>query len=214
MAIALTLPDDFVIETYGGLQSYLTNHLQLDQDTVDSLADFIRLAEYRLSRLVLGPERETTDTLTTTAATQTVALPTDFRQMKQLKLNGDPSYPLAQVTLNVVEGMDYQGRPQTFSIANQQIYLGPIPDDAYTLRISYIQKLAALTADNPTNWLLTDHADVYVYMAAAVIEHHLGNVQNAALYNQLAEAVVEEINAQGNRYRFSGPMRLRSPVVV
>lgn len=214
MAIALILPDDFEIETYAGLQAYLTGHLQLDQDTVDSLPDFIRLAEYRLNRLVLAPERETADTLTTTAASQTVSLPSDFRQMKQLKIEGDPSYPLAQVTLNVVEEMDYQGKPQTFAIANQQLYLGPVPDDAYSLRISYMQKLSALSSDSPKNWLLTNHADAYIYMTAAVVEQHLGNLQNGALYNQLAEAVIEEINEQGNRYRFSGPMRLRSPVVV
>lgn len=216
MAVVITLPDDFEVETYTGLQSFLTSHLQLDQDTVDQLADLIRLAELRLNRLVLAPVRETTTTLATVSGTQTVALPTDFQQARQVKIAGDEStgYPLAPVTPNVVETFDYAGKPQTFAIVGRNLLLGPVPDDAYTLTLTYQAKLAALTSDNQSNWLLENNADAYVYMCSAVIHQHLGDSQNAALNLALAEAVVGEINEQGLRWRNSAPMRLRSSVVV
>lgn len=216
MAIVITLPDSFDIESYDGLQSFLTEHLELDQDTVDQLPNLIRLAEYRLNRLVLAPERETTTTLATAADAQAVALPTGFRQAKQLKISGDNStgYPLEQVTPNVVETYDYAGKPVAYAIMGADLLLGPVPDAVYTLALRYLERLAPLTSDNQTNWLLSENADAYVYMASAVILNHLGDKDNAALYLGMANAVVEEVNEQGRRYRNSAPMRLRSPGIV
>jgi hypothetical protein len=214
MAIVLTLPDSFDIENYAGLQAFLVEHLQLDASTTEQLPNLIRLAEYRLNRLLLTPERETTATLTTTAGTQSVALPTGFRQVRKLKIIGDPGYPLSQVSPNVVETYDYAGRPTVFAIEGANLALGPIPDSVYTLTLLYLSRLAPLTANTQTNWLLTENADAYVFMACSMIEQHLGNAENAALYNGLAEGVCAEINAQGVRFRASTPMRLRSPVVV
>jgi hypothetical protein len=216
MSIVLTLPDDFEIENYTGLQSFLTEHLQLDDETVDQLPNLIRLAEYRLNRLVLAPERETQATLSTTAETQIVALPTGFRQAMQLKILGDQStgYPLEPVSQNVVESYDYPGKPVAYAIVGNSLLLGPVPDAVYTLTLTYIQKLTPLTVNAQTNWLLAENADAYVYMASAVISFHLGDEGAASAYNALAESVMGEINQQGNRKRVSAPMRLRSPVVV
>lgn len=216
MSIILTLPDDFTIENYTGLQDFLIVHLQLDSETVEQLPNLIRLAEYRLNRLVLAPERETTATLTTTAATQAVALPPACRQVKQLKLIGDQStgYPLEQVSQNVVEQYDYAGKPLAFSIVGSNALLGPIPDAAYSLTLTYIAKLTPLTSNAQSNWLLSSNADAYIYMASSVISFHLGDESAASTYNSLAESVMAEINDQGNRKRVSAPMRLRSPVVV
>lgn len=216
MAIVLTLPDEFEIENYTGLQSFLTEHLQLDAATVEQLPNLIRLAEIRLNRLVLAPERETTATLTSTAGTQATALPTDFRQAKQLKILGDAStgYPLDPVTQNVVEGYDHAGKPIAYAIVGSNVLFGPVPDAAYSFTLTYIQRLAPLTANTQTNWLLSENADVYVYMAASIVEQHLGNKESAALYLAIAEGAVAEINEQGNRKRLSAPIRLRSPGVV
>lgn len=216
MAIVLTLPDSFEIENYTGLQAFLVTHLQLDEATAEQLPNLIRLAEYRLNRLLLTPERETTVTLTTTAAVQTVTLPTGFRQVRKLKIAGDTTtgYPLSQVTPNVVETFDYPGRPQVFAIEGNKLALGPVPDSAYTLTLLYLAKLAPLTANTQTNWLLSENADAYIYMACSTVEQHMGNPETASLYNGLAETVCAEINAQGVRFRSSTPARLRSPVVV
>jgi hypothetical protein len=214
MAIVLTLPDEFQIENYEGLQTFLTNHLQLDQDTVEQLPNLIRLAEIRLNRLVLAPERETTLPLATAAGVQYVAQPSDFRQARQLKIDGDGGYPLEAVTLNVVETYDYPGKPVAYAVSGNNFLFGPVPDAVYSLTLTYLAKLAPLNSNTQTNWLLTENAGAYVYMAAAVIEKHRNSQDSAALYLSLAEAAVAEINAQGNRKRNAGPIRLRSPVVV
>lgn len=216
MTIAISLPDDFSIENYEGLQTFLIDHLELDAGTQAQLANLIRLAELRLSRALLAPGRDTTGTVATVSGTQTVSLPSDFAQMRQLRIAGDNStgYPLEAVTLNTVEAYDYSGKPTVYAIHGDTIILGPIPDAAYTLNLRYEQKLTALTDNSQTNWVLANHADAYVYMAAAVISLHMLDRETAALYSGLAEGVVEEINREGNRRRNSTPMRIRSAVVV
>lgn len=204
MAIVLTLPTDFDVENYTGLQAFLTDHLQLDQSTVDQLPNLIRLAEYRLARLIRTQDRQTETTLSATSGAQAVALPSDFKQPTQLKINGDSDsgYPLTLVSLNTVEAYDYPGEPLVYAVSGSSALLGPIPDAAYTLTLRYLAKLTPLTEDAPTNWLLTSHADAYVYMAASVISFHLGDKALASEYAAFADGVCEEINKEGVRQRF------------
>lgn len=216
MAIVISLPDSFEIENYTGLRAFLIEHLELDTSTAEQLPTLIRLAEYRLNRLLLTPEREESVSLATVAATQAVTLPSGFRQLKQLRIIGDETtgYPLEQVTLNTVETYDYAGKPVAFAIFGGTVLLGPVPDAVYTLGLRYMTKLAPLTENSQVNWLLAENADAYVYMAAAVVQLHLKDGDGASVYNTLAEGVVAEINNQGLRYRNSAPIRLRSPGVV
>lgn len=214
MTIAITLPDAFEIENYEGLRTFLIDHLEIPSGTQAQLANLIRLAELRLARKITSTGREATTTLATIPGTQTVSLPSDFSQMRQLRISGDPSYPLEPVTLNTVETMDHSGKPLVYAMHAGKIVLGPNPDAVYTLSLRYQAGLTPLTDNSQTNWLLVEHADAYVYMSAALICQHLSDPDNATLYFNFADAVIDEINEQGNRRRNAQPMRLRSSVVV
>ena len=214
MTLALTLTGEFDIESYSGLKAFLAEHLQLDQGTIDELPTLIRLAELRLARLILSPERETTATLTTVAGSQGVSLPADFAQARTLVMKTPAPHPLSQSTPQFVNARSESGLPNVFAIAAGEIIFGPVPDGAYSLTLTYLAKLVPLSDAAPFNWLLAGNADAYVYMCAAVIERHLGDNESAALYLTLANEVIAEINAVGVRARRSVPARLRSPVVV
>lgn len=211
MTIAISLPDDFDIENYTGLQAFLIEHLELSTGTQAQLASLIRLAELRLTRIIDAPGGETTGTLVTVAGTQTVTLPSDFRKMRQVRVTGTAGYPLDLVAPHVVEAYDTAGKPVIYAIHGDTMILGPIPDAVYTLGLRYQAKLSALTDNSQSNWLLANHADAYVYMAAAVINLHLENKEAADLYLGMANAVADEVNAEGVRHNNSGPMR---PMVV
>jgi len=214
MAIAIPTSEAIDIENYDGLIAFVTEHLEMDAETAAQVPTFIRMAEYRLNRMVLAPERETEAILTTTADVKFVALPTGFRQLRTVFLNDN--YPLAPVTLNAVysEFSSASGLPQAFAISNGSLYFGPTPDSAYSVTLTYTAKIPQLSSANQTNWLLTDHADAYVYATLIQAESFLGHDGRIPLLNEALEVTMEEINEQGNRYRFSTPMRLRSPVVV
>lgn len=214
MSITITLPEEIDIDSYGGLQAFLIRHLQLSDDTIERLPTLIRLGEVRLARLLTTPWQETSTTLATQAGQQAVSLPTDFDQSRQLKILGDDGYPLAFVTPNVVEGLDYPGKPYQWAIYGDSILLGPVPDSVYTLTLRYSARLPFLTDNAASNWLLARNPDAYITMCSAIICDHIGDAERAGSYIAQAGAIVEEINRQGNRRRWGGPMRLRSPVVV
>lgn len=216
MTITISLPEATDIDSYTGLQAFLIRHLMLSDDTVERLATLIRLGEARLARLLTTPSSETTATLTTTAGSQEVELPTDYDEGRQLRILGDEptGYPLDYTSVNVVEGFDYSGKPQVWAKHGDIALLGPIPDAEYTLVLRYSARLPFLNDNAATNWLLSRHPDVYVYMCCAVICQHLDDMDSAAQYLAQANVVIDEINREGNRRRRGGVTRLRSPVVV
>ena len=215
MAIAIALADAFDIETYDGLVAYIIAHLELDGESEAQVPTFIRQAEYRLNRLCTAPERETSILLTTTADVQSVALPVDFRQLRAARFIADNGYPLAQASLNVLHS-DYSGtgRPQAFCISEQSVQFGPMPDAEYTVNLTYLARIPPLSPTNQTNWLLSGNADAYVYAALMSASVWLEDLEAAGNYRTELMSIIEEVNLQGNRYRLSGPIRMRSPVVV
>lgn len=216
MAIAIALADAFDIETYDGLVAYVIAHLELDGESEAQVPTFIRQAEYRLNRLCTAPERETSIIMTTTAGEQSVALPVDYRQLRAARFVADDGYPLAQASLNVLHS-DYSGtsgRPQAFCISEQAVHFGPMPDGEYTIYATYLARIPPLSPTNQTNWLLSGNADAYVYATLMQASVWLEDLEAATTYRAELMSIIDEVNLQGNRYRMSGPIRMRSPVVV
>lgn len=213
MSIVISLADSFDIETYDGLIAFIVAHLELDAESEAQVPTFIRMAEYRLDRMLTVPDRETLATVSTVADTQYAALPTGFRQLRTAYIDG---YPLAPVTLNVLHAQftDNSGKPQVYAIADQALYFGPVPDEAYSVTLTYMAKLPYLSETNQTNWLLSQNADAYVYATLIQAEAFLGHDDRIPLFESALVTTMAEINMQGNRYRNASPVRLRSSVVV
>lgn len=204
------------IGTYSGIVSFVTAHLQLDAETVAQLPNLIRMGELKLKRQILTPERETVATSPTEPGDQTVALPADFRQAISVSIDSEP--PLEQVTLHVLQSQYWQqgtpGKPVAFSITNGALYFGPVPDAEYSVALTYQAELTPLTEDSVANWLTNTNPDAYVYATLAEAEAFRGNIEAASVWAGQLDVVITEVNDEGNRYRSSGPIRLRSSVVV
>ena len=202
-----------MITDYASLVSFVTDHLQLDTDTAAQVPTFIGLAEAALRRTLTVPEREMQSTLTTTASQGYVTLPEAVRAIRTAYFDSD--YPLSPVTLNVL--MSYSassGKPQVYSVANQSLFLSPTPDAAYSIVLTYTATIPALTASNTTNWLIESNPDAYLYAVLIQAEAYRANDERIPLLTAALDGVIDQINREGNRYRNSAPMRLRSPVVV
>lgn len=208
MTISITIDDAAAIETYSGLVDFLTEHNELSATTVAQLPNLIRLAEYRLNRLLLSPLRETSATVATVAGVQTVALPTDLASLRQVRIIGNSAtgYPLGITSPAGVEALDHAGRPVVCSNFGGNLLLGPVPDAVYSIEVRYMAKLGFISEANPTNWLLADHADAYIYMCSATISLHHGDKEMAGTYVSLASEVIAEVNRQGMRQRAGGQL--------
>lgn len=203
------------VETYSELVTFLTDHLELDSETVTNIPSFVRLAEAELDRVLTNHQRETTASLDFEATETFKAFATTMRQIRHVQLADgtrlDPVTP--NVLANVVEA-DPTGKPVYYSIANQKLYLAPVPDTAYTVTLFIQEAIPAISTSNQSNWLITYHPDAYVYSTIVQILAWQENDERIPLYRAALENVINQINRQGLRYRSAAPMRLRSSVVV
>lgn len=205
MAIAIQLFDAYDIEDYSGLQAYLIAKLELDAETSAQLPTFIRLAEYRLDRELTFAQRESTTTLTTTAGDKTVPLPVDLRVVKSVKTGNTT---LTQKPLGKLEEIyaNQTGSARHYHVGNQFLTIAPTPGSAESLELTYVTRLPPLSDGNPTNWLLSNNADVYVYATAARIADWLEDLDAANRFDNLATAIINEIKEQASEYRHAAPL--------
>ena len=128
------------ISTYAELKSTIADFLARD-DLTTQIPTFIQLAEGRMSRELETREQEKRATTNLTANDQYVTLPTDFREVREVKLNTDPVKVLSYFSptnLDQTYGTNSSGRPQGFSIVGSEMKVRPIPDSSYEMEIVYI----------------------------------------------------------------------------
>lgn len=183
-------------------------------DLTSKIPELIALAERKFNRIIVTPERETIATASLTG--EALALPSDFWQLRSVFLDTDPRQALMQVTPMVLrtEYADQTtGKPRAFAIEDGQLIFGPAPDTTYTVKIGYVATIPALDGTTASNWLLTKHPDIYLYGTLLAAEAYLWNDARLPVWkNAMDEAIAELVDA-GNRYRYSMPIRLRSPIV-
>lgn len=122
---------------------------------------------------------------TTTAQSQTVTLPTDFLEMRTLRLlvSGTTGWELVQrPTLPIPIGTLTQspGPPRTYMVSGNTIVFDRPCDQPYNMAGLYYAKVPALTASAPTNWLMTKAPKVYLYGSIAHGAPWLGPTFNPA----------------------------------
>ena len=216
MTIAINPGTAFDIETYDGLLAFVTEHLELDEDTVAQLPSLLRASEARIDRLCVVPERESSMSFATTSGTQSYPVPVDYRHAMNLRMTGTNGRPLEQVSQNYLHDQytNLSGEPIVFANRNGNWLFGPIPDAAYTIEVSYLTELSNLSPTNQTNWLLSENPDLYLYALLYQTSVWLEDLDAATAYRAELLTIIDEVNLQGRRYRRTRGMRLRSPVVV
>jgi hypothetical protein len=100
-----------------------------------------------------------------------------------------------------------------YAISGSSLLIAPAPDAAYTIQLVYKQTIPALSDDNPTNWLLNKHPDLYVAASLAMAEFRGWNDARLPLLKAWYDELIEEVNDAGMRARrASGPIRMRAAV--
>jgi len=194
------------INTYSTLQTAVANWLDRD-DLTDRIPDFIALAEARYNRELRIRAMETTVTDSTVAGTRSYALPTRYLQTRTIQLSTDPITPLEYLTPEMMDRLwagSQVGKPQTFTIIGDNYHLGPAPDGVYTVEIVYYQRFAALSDSAPTNTMLTENPDVYLYATLLEAEPFLANDARIQLWMAAFKESITNIQNADAGDRHSG----------
>ena len=198
------------ISTYVELQTAVANWLDRD-DMSARIPEFIALTEARFNRILRIRAMETEAEQATSAGVRTYSLPTDYRQMRTVHLTTNPITAMSYITPEIMDRIwagSTQGKPTTYTIKGGNIYVGPAPDIVYTIKFLYYKKIPALTALAPTNDILTDAPDVYLYGSLLEAEPFLQNDARVQLWATAFQQAIADIQEQDEKDRHSGELRV------
>ena len=178
------------ITNYTDLQSTIADYLART-DLTTQIPLFIQLAENRLRRdLRIRPMLKVVTTLTT-ASDSTVALPSDFLEMRDIHIESTPIQTVIyQNPSNFFRnaGVTVSGMPTYYTVTGSEFQFAPIPDSAYTLKMIYYASPTYLSVSVSSNVFLANCPDLLLYAALGEAEPYLMNDARtqtwAALYDR------------------------------
>ena len=197
------------ISTYAELQTAVANWLDRD-DLTDRIPEFIALAEARMNRVLRLRLMESKYTASTASGQRNYALPTGYIQMRNFQVNTSPISPLQYVSPEIYDrlyGSTTTGTPEIYTIIANEVQLGPIPSSVQTMEMLFYKKITALSTGNPTEAMLTDNPDVYLYGSLMEAEPFIMNDERVPLWMQGFQQAVADLQEQDNKDRHSGSAR-------
>jgi hypothetical protein len=188
------------ITTYAELQAAAANWL-VRSDLTARVPEFIALAEARLNRVLRTRRGEVDQALTGTIGASTIALPATYGEA---------------VTCWLVDGVGRQGlrfcdpaslltmtsnsRPQFWSIAGASLAFECPLDQAYGFVLRMLVKYA-LSDASPTNALLADAPDIYLFATLSEAAPFLRDADLASAYETKLNRAISELNTKEARSR-------------
>lgn len=196
-------------DTYADLQATIKDWLNR-ADLAAQVPAFIALFEKDFNKDPRGRIQDSVVISTAQIQNQLTPVPADYIQMQTLSIPGSTQFPEGLDLLTPTQIRQYQamhrnpGEPQYFAIIGRQLRLLPVPDKEYTFEMEYFAKLPPLSDTNPTNWLLQQNPDLYLYGALIHAEPYLKNDDRMATWKALHVANMENLNTTDDRALLSG----------
>lgn len=193
------------IGTYTELQTAVANWLSRD-DLTSLIPDFIALSEAKFNRALRTRKMEAITSLTPSSGV--VTLPSDYLQFRRVYIDGSVPYELEYLTpenfyVKYPQLTTWSISPSRyFTIQSGSLYLSDTTT-TNSVKVLYYQAIPAL-ASNSTNWLLTNHPDIYLYQALAEAANKTKNIQDYQQYNSLVQGQVEQLDNADKHDKFSG----------
>lgn len=188
------------ITTYGELQSAAATWL-VRADLTQRIPEFIALAEARLNRVLRARLAETEATLTASVGARTILLPTGFAEPLALWIvQGGAREALRFIDPSLLAATSLQGQPCSWSVDGTNLAFDRPCDQAYTLVLRMLAKFA-LSDAAPTNALLADYPDAYLFATLAEAGPFLRDADLAQTYEGRLSRAIDEINAKDARSR-------------
>lgn len=185
------------LATYADLKASLASWLHR-ADLTALIPDFIALAEVQLNADLTARSMEASTTLTATAGSATVNLPTDLLDIKRLQVLGGFNRVLVYRSADEIaqdNPLGRSGMPEVFTVQGAKLELAPIPDSDYALELVYFQRIPALSDSNTSNWLLTICPNAYLYGALMAAQPYLINDERIPTIQSLYRQAVDGLNS-------------------
>ena len=202
--------------TYAELQTTIAEYLARS-DLTTQIPDFIRLAEVRLRRDLRIRQMLTSTSLTCTSGTATVNIPSDFLEVKDFVVTGNPVMPLNYESPSLFSrnsrSMD-AGKPLNYTVLATTFKLAPIPDSNYTLSLVYSIAPPFLSTSNTSNTFLTVCPDLLLYSALLEAEPYLMNDARINTWGTMFDRAMSSLTRSDEKGQYSGvPLAMQNTYI-
>ena len=127
--------------------------------------------------------------------------------MRNFQLNTSPLTTLSYVTPEIYDrlwGGSTGGIPKFYTILADEISLGPVPGSVITMEMLFYKRFDSLSVAAPTNWLLTNAPDIYLYASMLEAEPFIMNDERVPLWSAALDRAISSMQEQDNKDRHSG----------
>jgi hypothetical protein len=187
------------------------------QDLAAVIPDFIRLLEAQAQRKLRVRQMFVEVDTTIDTDTGRITLPDDFLQLRDLRVldtNGVPigiSYAAPNELTSILRSQQgAAGIPRVFTVHKDSIEVVPTPNADYTVKLFYVRKIPALSAELASNWLLEEHPDIYLFGALMQAAPYLKNDERVTLWGEALASILEDVRVEDERATKAGtPLKMR-----
>lgn len=195
-----------MLADYDELKAGIADLLMRD-DLVAQIPTFIRLAEARIDRELRHFRQEVRSNALLSGRYS--ALPPDYLQPIRMEIvDGVPtevtpmSLAGAQAFRDQRSGM--VGRPTNYALSGGSFELYPTPDEGYEMSLLYYGRLPRLGAPDPSNWLLQEAPDAYLYGAAVHSAPFLKDDERIQVWEAFYKLAIDGMNTASEDAKWAG----------
>lgn len=205
------------LANYSDLKTSIADVLHRSNLTT-KIPDFIALAEASMNRVLRTRTMETDNSLSLSSGARTVALPSGYLEPISLRLviSGENRDHLTQVQhqqLNINTESTSARRPEYWAINGENIEFPNLADQAYTLSFRMLASSWALSDSTTTNWLLTNHPDLYLYGALIHAAPHIKDDARIPVWRSFHQEALQEVKRNAARSKSNISLRTDIPAL-
>lgn len=199
------------------LEAAIADWLNRD-DLTAIIPDFVSLAEAEMKRRL----HRTTESTTIYISAANMDGPSDMKEPIDLRL--DSTSPTQDVSLRLctpqmlndvrARNAGVAGRPTHYAFYDEQLQFAPAPDQSYDGILLYVQQLTPLSVGNPSNSVLLEAPDAYLFGALLQATPYLEHDERLGVWQTKFDNAIEQMNKVRDDESYGGGlMEVRLPVV-
>jgi hypothetical protein len=99
-----------------------------------------------------------------------------------------------------------EGIPKFIAREGDSFIFGPYPVEPMTVKGIYLRRFNELVNDTDTNWILTNHPDLFLYGTLRQAEPFIKNDSRLMMWDKMYQGARQRIRGSDRRERFSQPV--------
>ncbi len=201
------------ITTYAQLQAAAANWL-VRADLTARIPEFIALAEARLNRVLRTRLAETDVAMSAVLGQRRMPLPAGFTEPLRLWIEKDGErLELPFVDASLLGASSLRGEPGAWTIDGPSLAFDRPAAEAYPLVLRMLQAFT-LSDATPTNTLLAEAPDVYLFAVLSEAGPFLRDAELAATYEDKLGRAISELNMKDARARAQTRLGTELPALL